>query len=97
MPKPGTLFVVETYAIHLFKEQKTLIDEWVATRKQWAQIFKVRTSIGRGQAFLFLEEKFIIVPDPDDFLGFTAWKVLYNEEIGWIQYSESYIESSKND
>lgn len=88
MPEPGSLFTVKIYSIHLFKNKKNLIDEFVATRKMWAQIFRQRTTIEKGEVVLFLEEEFIPIPDPDEFLGLTLWKVLYLEEIGWIEYDK---------
>ena len=91
MFKPGTLFIVEKYPIHLFQTKKQLILEWVATKKIWTQIFKRRTTIAAGEAIFFLEEEYNKIPDPEIYVGLTTWKVLYGEEIGYIEYDENNI------
>jgi len=86
MPEAGSLWIVKGWPTHLFKQKKSLIDEWSATRKQWAQIFKPRTTIEVGEIIFFLEEEHISIADPE-LKGFNTWKVLYKEEIGWVLWS----------
>ncbi len=86
------IFIVKNYAFHLFQQKETLIKEIEATEKMWTQIFKKRTIVEPGSIIMFLEEERISsFSESRNVFGFTNWKVLYEEEIGWIQLSYSNL------